>query len=77
MWVASIFSCVDDEEIAGCSAKHNSILFGTPLKMQLKSLWIDLQLKNIQQDLILFDKFKPQENLGSLLKLKNQIWCKN
>ena len=49
MWVASIFVCINDEEIAECSAKNTiSILSGIPLKMQLKSLWIDLQLKNIQ-----------------------------
>ena len=23
------------------------------------------------------DKFEPQENLGALEKLTNQIWCKN
>ena len=44
--------------------------------MQLKSLWIDLQLKNIQQDLIACEKIEPKENLGALLKLTHEIWCK-
>ena len=56
--------------------QNNSILSGISLKMQLKMLWIDLQLNKFHLALIPCDNFDPKEDIGSLYKLTNLIWCK-
>ena len=44
--------------------------------MQLKMLWIDLQLNKIHSNLIPCDNFDLRKDIGALEKLTNRIWCK-
>ena len=76
MWVASISSCANGDEIAECPAKKTQFLSGISLKMQLKTLWIDLKINKIHLDLIPCDNLYLHKYLGPLYKLTNRIWCK-
>ena len=76
MWVASISSYANGDETVECPAKTTQFLSRISLKMQLKTLWIDMKLNKLHSYMIPCDKFNPQEYLGSLQKLTNQIWCK-
>ena len=58
IWLDSIFSCANGGEIVECPAEQLDFIWNFS-KMQLKTLWIDLQLNKIQPYMIPCDKFDP------------------
>ena len=70
MWVASIYACVNGEELLKVLQKH-SILSRISLKNEAQRLKIDMKLTKFHSNMILCENFDLQKDLGALQKLTN------